>query len=37
MGGEARKALEIVRAIYRSARTGQRVTLPLKEETGASS
>lgn len=28
-GAEARKALEIILAIYRSSRTGERVRLPL--------
>jgi len=31
-GREGRKALEIVRAIYRSARTGEVVSFPLEEE-----
>jgi predicted dehydrogenase len=31
-GREARKAVEIVLAIYRSARTGQRVTLPVESD-----
>ncbi|HET8626193.1 MAG TPA: Gfo/Idh/MocA family oxidoreductase [Thermomicrobiales bacterium] len=31
-GEEARKAIEIILAIYRAARTGERVTFPLKEE-----
>jgi UDP-N-acetyl-2-amino-2-deoxyglucuronate dehydrogenase len=30
-GPEGRKAVEIIRAIYRSAQTGQRVTLPLTD------
>jgi predicted dehydrogenase len=30
-GREGRKSVEIIRAIYRSAQTGARVTLPLEE------
>ena len=31
-GREGRKSVEIIRALYQSARTGQVVTLPLHEE-----
>jgi len=34
-GVEGRKAVEIIRAIYRAAETGQVITLPLREEQSA--
>ncbi len=35
-GREGRKAVEIIRAIYHSARTGQAVRLPLRRRPAAS-
>ena len=33
-GREGRKAVEIIRAIYHSAKTGQAVTLPFEDRAG---